>query len=200
MPRPSFISEEQFTQLLKNMGKVEGDGLDHAGGTIFHTRHDTTQKGQDAPPPIHLEKVGGGVVGTRSATVPRNTHPVGAVVDTRGRVSTGKAGSNPAPSPYKSKWESAYAAKLDLEKAAGLVHAYYYEPFSLWLPGKVRYKPDFMVQYADQQQLEVVEIKGWSRNLRDGMTRLKIAAALFPCFTWRIVRMKRGGGFDGEYI
>lgn len=113
-------------------------------------------------------------------------------------------------SPYRSKWEAAYAAKLDMDKAAGMIKAWWYEPFSLWLPGKVRYKPDFMVEYhpANFEQngfdlhtpLEIIEVKGWSRNRRDGMTRLKIAAALFPCFVWRLVSRTKGGGWDGEYL
>jgi hypothetical protein len=121
------------------------------------------------------------------------------------------AGSNPAPSPYKSKWEAAYAAKLDLEKAAGVIKQWWYEPFSLWLPGKVRYKPDFLVQRADPRFvvsvdcmtptiMEIIEVKGWSRNRRDGITRLKIAAAIYSCFVWRMVYRTKGGGWDGEYL
>jgi len=111
---------------------------------------------------------------------------------------------------YRSKWEAAYASKLELEKHAGLIKAWWYEPFSLWLPGKVRYKPDFMVQYVDQPvypthicappRLEIIEVKGWSRNRRDGITRLKIAAALFPCFVWRQVYRTKNGGWDGHYL
>lgn len=115
----------------------------------------------------------------------------------------GRAQSKVSPtSPYKSKWEAAYANKLELDKQAGYIKAWWYEPFSLWLPGKVRYKPDFMIQYPDgmERRVELVEVKGWSRNLRDGMTRLKIAAALFPCFTWRLVKRTKGGGWDAEYI
>lgn len=134
------------------------------------------------------------------------------------KVSKGRAGailpcadSSPAcegmtthrsTSPYKSKWEAAYANKLELDKQAGYIKAYWHEPFSLWLPGKVRYKPDFMIQYPNgmERMVEIVEVKGWSRNRRDGMTRLKIAAALFPCFTWRLVKRTKGGGWDAEYI
>ncbi len=106
-----------------------------------------------------------------------------------------------APSPFRSKWEANFAGKLELELRAGLIKAYWYEPFSLWLPGKVRYKPDFLIQYPHglERSLEIIEVKGYSRNLRDGMTRLKIAAALFPCFTWRLMRWT-GGGWDGEYL
>lgn len=128
----------------------------------------------------------------------------------QGVPSTKETAHRLAPSPYKSKWESAYAAKLELEKAAGLIKQWWYEPFSLWLPGKVRYKPDFMVQIETQvgqpsqqlwqDELQLIEVKGWSKNLRDGKTRLKIAAALFPCFVWRLVYRTKGGGWDGEYV
>jgi hypothetical protein len=105
-----------------------------------------------------------------------------------------------AASPYRSKWEAQYAAKLDMEKQAGVIKAWWYEPFSLWLPGKVRYKPDFMIEYIEGKSLEIVEVKGFSKNRRDGMTRLKVAAALFPCFVWRMVYRTKGGGWDGEYL
>ena len=105
-------------------------------------------------------------------------------------------------SPYKSKWESAFAAKLDLEKHAGIIRQWWYEPFSLWLPGEVRYRPDFLIQYADglERRLEIVEVKGWSRNLRDGMTRLKVAAAVFPCFSWKLVKRTKGGGWEEQTL
>jgi hypothetical protein len=48
--------------------------------------------------------------------------------------------------------------------------------------------------------LEIIEVKGFSSNRRDGITRLKIAAALFPCFVWRLVWRTKGGGWDGEYL
>jgi hypothetical protein len=107
-----------------------------------------------------------------------------------------------APSPYRSKWEAAYAANLELAKQAGVIKQWWYEPFSLWLPGKVRMKPDFLVQYplGMERSLQIVEVKGWSRNRRDGMTRLKIAAALFPCFTWTLAYKVKGGGWMEESL
>jgi hypothetical protein len=95
------------------------------------------------------------------------------------------------PPTYRSKWEVHYAARLDQAVNAGLVRQWWYEPFILRLPGGVRYRPDFMVQWPDGS-LQVVEVKGWSRNLRDSLTRLKIAVALYPCFIWGIARYKRG--------
>lgn len=124
------------------------------------------------------------------------------------RVTNHSVGDLKKSSPYKSKWEAAYASKLELDKSAGLILRYYYEPFSLWLPGKVRYKPDFLVETNNVNpwgghvypNIEIIEVKGWSKNRRDGMTRLKMAAALFPCFLWRLVYRTKGGGWDGEYL
>ena len=115
----------------------------------------------------------------------------------RQRISQMSAGKAKVPTPrkfapYKSKWELLYAQKLNRDKADGLVTFWYYEPFSLWLPGHVRYTPDFLLQDKDGI-IHVVEIKGWSPNLRDGMTRLKVAAAVFPCFEWQLVSRERNG-------
>ncbi len=105
------------------------------------------------------------------------------------------AGSKPAPAPTKfdSKWEERYAKVLAMEQATGTIERFWYHPFSMWLPGKVRYTPDFLIQYPGH--LQIVEIKGWSKNLRDGMTRLKIAASIFPCYTWTVAKWT-GKEFD----
>ena len=99
----------------------------------------------------------------------------------------------PAPTKYDSKWEERYAKVLVMEQATGSIERFWYHPFSMWLPGKVRYTPDFLIQYPGH--LQIVEIKGWSKNLRDGMTRLKIAASIFPCYTWTVAKWT-GKEFD----
>jgi hypothetical protein len=93
------------------------------------------------------------------------------------------------------KWNTSYAQFLELEKQAGRVSYWIYEPWSMWLPGGVRYKPDFLVVFPDglERKPELIEVKGYSRNLRDGITRYKIAASLFPCFTWKMVKRKGHG-------
>jgi len=112
--------------------------------------------------------------------------------------------SAPAPLPGwpkpTDKWNYAYAQFLELEKQAGRVAYWIYEPWSMWLPGGIRYKPDFLVVYQDglEQKPKLVEVKGWSKNLRDGKTRYAIAAALFPCFDWVMVKRK-GHGWE-EYV
>jgi hypothetical protein len=127
-----------------------------------------------------------------------------AVADCPDRVATRKVTivTPPQKRLYDSKWEETYAAELVLRKHAGLIRNYWYHPFSMWLPGGIRYKPDFMIEYplGLEKRLEIVEVKGWSKNLRDGMTRLKIAAAIFDCYTWTLVKKRKGGGWDEEII
>lgn len=178
--RYNYICEEQFKVMDKRV-------KDSRGGVKEHTA------------------VGGRGRGAVSERQPVDRSDRSTQVGTTVKSSTR---TFHATNPYRSKWEAAYAAKLELEKQAGVIKAYWYEPFSLWLPGKVRYKPDFLVEYHPANpwggqispNIEVIEVKGWSKNRRDGMTRLKIAAALFPCFVWRMVYKTKGGGWDGEYV
>lgn len=106
---------------------------------------------------------------------------------------------NPAPSPkreYKSKWETQYAYELTIQKAAGLITDFRYEPMSFKLSVGKRYRPDFLIQHPGgmERKLEFVEIKGlWIKNRRDGMTHLKWAAQLYPMFRWTLMwRTKQG--------
>lgn len=96
------------------------------------------------------------------------------------------------------KWNWSYAQFLELEKQSGRIKWWWYEPFALWLPGEIRYRPDFMIQYPDglDRKVEFVEVKGWSRSIRAAINRYKTAAALFPCFDWRMVKRERGGWVD----
>ena len=98
------------------------------------------------------------------------------------------------------KWNYAYAQFLEMEKQAGRIRWWWYEPFSIWLvpPNKqerqrgVRHKVDYMV-WENDLSLSMTEVKGHSRNLRDGITRYIIAREMFPCFKWRLVKRERGG-------
>jgi len=114
-----------------------------------------------------------------------------------------------APSPLPGwpkptdKWNYAYAQFLDLERHAGNIQHWWYEPVSLWLvrPNRetkdqgVRHKVDFMV-WQNDGSLTMIEVKGHSRNLRDGITRYKIAREQFPCYTWRLVTRDGSGWRD----
>lgn len=95
------------------------------------------------------------------------------------------------------KAEAAYAAHLELRKAAGEILWYAYEPFSLRLADGAWYKPDFGVMLADGE-IECHEVKGhWDTAAR---VRIKVAADKYP---FRFVAMQRrakkdGGGYAVE--
>ncbi len=83
-----------------------------------------------------------------------------------------------AESPYRSKLEARYAGYLDLLKQAGEIIGYQYEPIRFLLPGKRNtYKADFLVQRLDRS-IEIHEVKGYHKNLRDSVTKCKTAAGL----------------------
>ena len=99
---------------------------------------------------------------------------------------------------YRSKWEAAYAAKLDLEKHAGLIKAYKYEGISLQLSKGQYHRPDFLIWHIDGS-IEIAQIKGWHKNMRAGVKGLKWAASLHPWFTWTLKRWT-GKGWDSHYV
>ena len=140
----------------------------------------------------NMKKVVGSVVGNTSRTRPRDEAK--------------SAGSNPALLPikreYDSKWEETYAAELVLRKHAGLIKNYWYHPFSMWLPGKVRYTPDFMIEYPAgiEKKMDIIDVKGWHKNLRAAMVAIRVASGVFPCYTWVLVKKKKGGGWDETSI
>lgn len=111
--------------------------------------------------------------------------------------------SNPTPSPYKSKWESAYAAKLDLEVRAGVIRSWRYEPMSFKLSKGKRYRPDFMVVHPDglEKRIEFREVKSrvWGKNRRDGITHLSWCAQLYPMFTWTLI-FRNGQGWEEQPV
>ena len=92
---------------------------------------------------------------------------------------------------HDSKLEASYELYLSALKHAGEIQQYWYHPLTLKLPGGIRYTPDFMV-WPNEGKVQIHECKGWSKNLRDGMTRLKLASGLFSCWDWRLVKKNRG--------
>ena len=111
----------------------------------------------------------------------------------------GEPGRPPTNPAYKSTWESAYAQHLDILEAAGEIVGWWYEPIRFRLPGPRNfYKPDFLVQAACKQRygsmagqhagIEIVEVKGWSKNRREGITKFKTAAGLNPWALFKLVK------------
>ena len=93
---------------------------------------------------------------------------------------------------------------LHLQCRAGLIDEWRYESVTLHLARGLRYTPDFLVcvyvggSRGIAQKIEFREVKGWSKNRRDGLTRLKMAAAHYPWWTFKLV--ERIGGQWKETI
>ena len=94
---------------------------------------------------------------------------------------------------YDSKWEERYATMLDLEQKAGNIVKWWYHPWSMRLPGGARYAPDFMVQWHGH--IEIIDVKGWHKNIREAMLRIKVAAAIYTCYVWYVAKWN-GKHFD----
>ena len=105
-----------------------------------------------------------------------------------------------AASPYRSTWEAAYAQQLELDKTAGRILDFWYEPFSFRLAHGKRYKPDFVVWHPfvagsgsiGNRWTECIEVKGHHKNIRDSLTHLIWASQRFPFFKWLLVWREHG--------
>lgn len=76
------------------------------------------------------------------------------------------------------KLEERYSQHLNLLKAAGEVHEWWFEAFKFKLSDdKCTYTADFLVQLVDGT-LEIHELKGFSRD--DAIVKLKMMAMIFP--------------------
>lgn len=95
-------------------------------------------------------------------------------------------------SPFDSKLEASYDCVCRAMVQAGEVQRYWHHPFSLKLPGeKNRYTPDFLLWMTDWT-LQIREVKGWSKNRREGITKLKTAAGHFPWATYYLITKEDG--------
>lgn len=102
------------------------------------------------------------------------------------------------PAGVMNPTESAYAALLELEKQAGLITWYAFEPIKLRLGKNTFYTPDFGVRLASGE-LELREVKGFWRD--DARVKIKNAAYTYPIFRFVAVTKKRkreGGGWERE--
>lgn len=88
------------------------------------------------------------------------------------------------------KTEAAFARRLDGEKLAGDVVAYWFEAVTLRLADRSRYTPDFLVLRADRR-LVMCEVKG-PHVREDAVVKWKQAAELFPMFLWQMWQRVKG--------
>jgi hypothetical protein len=113
------------------------------------------------------------------------------------RVAPDGVPAAPSP-PYRSKWEAAYASKLELEKRAGIIKAYAYENLTFKLAHRQYHRNDFLIWHLDGS-IEIAQVKGYHKNIRAGVKGLKWAASLNPWFTWTLKRWT-GTGWDSSYV
>lgn len=91
---------------------------------------------------------------------------------------------------YRSKLEARFAEELERQRAEGKWDMVRYEPITFRLAHGVRYTPDFV--RAKDNRITIYEVKGWGKNRRDGITRLKWLAKDWPMFTCILVEYRRG--------
>lgn len=101
-------------------------------------------------------------------------------------------GSSP-PDDYDSKLEAARATYLGYLLLAKDIRLVRHHPFTVPLTNSRTYTPDFLVWWEDGR-ITVEEVKGSveSKNARDSITRLHVAASMFPMFRWHLVLRIRG--------
>jgi hypothetical protein len=97
------------------------------------------------------------------------------------------------PEDGMNKLERSYADRLETEKRVDYIRDWAFEPEKLRLAGRTFYTPDFRVVLANGL-IEFHECKGpYARE--DSIVKLKVAAELHPCYTFRLV-YKNGVGWD----
>jgi hypothetical protein len=89
------------------------------------------------------------------------------------------------------KTEAAHAADLEMQKRVGDILDYRWQPLRLKLGHDCTYEPDFLVLLADRT-IEFHEIKS-SFITDDAIVKLRVAANLFPWFTFRLFQYDRKG-------
>lgn len=87
------------------------------------------------------------------------------------------------------KTEAAYAQNLELQRHAGKIHWYEFEPLKLRLAENTFYTPDFGI-VAEDGVFEMHEVKGhWEEDAR---VKIKVAASKFP-FRFKALKKTKTG-------
>jgi hypothetical protein len=103
---------------------------------------------------------------------------------------------------FDSREEREYRDHLELLRIARKIERYEHWPKKLILADRTTYTPDFLVQVNGQ--VEFHEVKGRKKNRYycrpASKVKIKVAARLFPAYTFVIVWPARGGGWDREVV
>lgn len=110
-----------------------------------------------------------------------------------GRALQGMFAKGRLPPGQMNKTEAEFAQHLELQKRAGAILAYDFEPESFKLAKSCSYTPDFRVMLPDQT-IVFYEVKGFW--MEDARVKIKVAAKMHPMYKFVAVkkRLKRDGG------
>jgi hypothetical protein len=98
------------------------------------------------------------------------------------------------------KTERAFAEMLDQSLRYEQISGWRREPVKFRLAGRTWYTPDFVVcpAWSPNTPRYIFEVKGFMRD--DASVKLKVAAELYPCFRWFLVRREGRNGWDVREI
>lgn len=134
--------------------------------------------------------VRGGVDVTRKRTASMSVWPLhGAAAG----ITTPLPGQETALAPsFDSQLEADRAEYLFRLQLAGEIRQYVHHPYPFPIGNDLIYTPDFMVWWADFS-ITIEEVKGSlkQKNARDSLTRLKVAACLYPQHQWQLLTRVR---------
>lgn len=103
------------------------------------------------------------------------------------------------PKGTMNKTEAAYAALLDVDKAAGRIVDWKFHPMNVRLAANTFYEVDFLVLDADLR-ISIHEVKG-EYTTDKGQMKIKLCAEALPWFKFLKVTklsLKNGGGWKIE--
>lgn len=93
--------------------------------------------------------------------------------------------------------EADWAKQLEILKRAGEILDFRFEGLKFRLAPSTFYTPDFFVVRADGSA-ELHEVKGFWRD--DARVKFKVAAALYPWFTWQAIQRGKKQAWEIEVI
>ena len=101
---------------------------------------------------------------------------------------------------YDSKLEERYAQYLELCKHASNdpLLDWFYHGLKFRVGNGSWYTPDFGLIYRNY--IEFDETKGYHRNIRESLAKIKSAALIYPWWRWAIVTSPKGKGWQKEYL
>lgn len=115
------------------------------------------------------------------------------------RIRTAARWRAPRTPGQMNKTESRFAVNLEVQKQAGEIVDYLFEPMKVRLgkDWKCSYTPDFMILH-NNGIMELVDVKGGGGWESAARVKIKAAASQYPMFEWSGQTEVRSGEFKRE--